>query len=52
MLFVKLTNLSIFLTSDNFQIRNVWHSKILLFKILTPISKNFKFEKFDNETIE
>ena len=31
-----------------FQIRNVWHSKILLFKIFILISKNFKFEKLAN----
>ena len=33
---------------DNFKIRNVWHSKILLFKVLTFISKNFKFNKLAN----
>ena len=32
----------------NFQIQNVWHSKILLFKILTLIPKNLKFEKLAN----
>ena len=35
----------------NFQIWNVWNSKILLFKILTLIPKNFKFEKLANFSI-
>ena len=38
-----LTNLSILLTFVNFQIRNVWNSKIVLFKILILIPKNFKY---------
>ena len=43
--FGKLTNLSIFLAFVNFEIRNIWHSKILLSKMLTFISENFQFEK-------
>ena len=46
--FWKLTNLSIFLTFVNFQIRDVWNSKILLLKILILIPKSFKFEKLAN----